>query len=1050
MTGDFLETSRPVLAWVLRTTFEASLIAALVLMAQYLLRGRVSARWRYNLWLLVVARLLLPVVPGTQYSPFNLVRLPDAQKPQMVRPAAPRLTPAAPLPATPVPGPAEHRRRNDLYLVSDTHAVAPRQASARPDPVAAEMTGEPSQPVALWTAPSGRSLPDRVRTPWPESPRRQPPARGAVSTTVTPEVLWHQRVNWLGVAGIAWIAGAAFVATRLAWVSLRLSSAVRGLRPVRDSELALLVAECAQRLRLRRLPELLEAPDHFGPALVGLLRPRVVLPGCVLHGSFHRDELRLILMHELAHMKRWDVAANWLLAVLGIFHWFNPFLHLAFRRMRVDRELACDELVLSAAHADAARAYGPTILKLLQTLSRGSQLPGMVGVLEGKQSIRRRIAMIARFDRHRRNDSPLLGIALSLLAGGVALTGAVRGQDAAPREVAVELADDNERSDKAREAQDAAREAADEARDAARETLESAREAADEALQAAQERINEIEQSVNERRKDAQERAAEGERTVAEAQEHIQQRQAETQHAIDEAHQALAEVQQQFEQREEEVRRAVEEAQRALCDHASAEKGEGDESAAEALAERERELKEAVEEREQELASAAEERDQALKEAQEHIERATAEQLSAVQEARSELERAVAEQQNALQEATKAVEEAAAEQGEALQQLANAQEAVAQVGAGLPPSAAQPGEVPVEPQLPEPAAPAAEAPAPVGAAPPAEPGATPLAGLAPAAPAPELPPPGAALGHPARATPSPTPAPRGRGGVAPAAPYGAGGGGYGGYGRQPGYPGRYPGGYGGGYPGGYSGAAAPAGGGMRRGGPQRGAAGGMGGMPGMAPGGMPAEARVEDPAARDADARSAQALRRTLQVNFEGAPLSDVLTFIADNTGVDVVGDWKSLEAAGVDKSAPVTLTLRQGAPAEQVLTWILRSAAGDAAGFAIDHGVVLVSTQDRIDRMVITRAYSLGALAGSGAQLENLVRDTVAPHSWRESGGSGAVRSFNDKLFVTATEPNHRQVERLLGLMNAHGAPAPDGPMPGEIPAGPARRPLGLPAPAR
>jgi len=77
MSGDFLETSRPLLAWVGRTTWEASLIAVLVLAAQWLLRGRVSARWRYNLWLLVVARLVLPTVPGSRASPFNFVQLPS-------------------------------------------------------------------------------------------------------------------------------------------------------------------------------------------------------------------------------------------------------------------------------------------------------------------------------------------------------------------------------------------------------------------------------------------------------------------------------------------------------------------------------------------------------------------------------------------------------------------------------------------------------------------------------------------------------------------------------------------------------------------------------------------------------------------------------------------------------------------------------------------------------------------------------------------------------------------------------------------------------------
>jgi hypothetical protein len=256
-----------------------------------------------------------------------------------------------------------------------------------------------------------------------------------------------------------------------------------------------------------------------------------------------------------------------------------------------------------------------------------------------------------------------------------------------------------------------------------------------------------------------------------------------------------------------------------------------------------------------------------------------------------------------------------------------------------------------------------------------------------------------------------------------------------------------PGGYGGrgGYApyGGY-GAAAPA---QPRGTPppQRGIVNGRPGMAmgGMAPGAMP-EGRVEDPAARDADARATQALGKTISVNFDGVALGEALEFIADQAGLDVVADWKSLEPAGIDRNAQVTLNLRRGAPAEQVLNWVLRSGGGDNAAFAIDHGVVLVSTPDRIDRMVITRAYPLGNLADAGPQVENLVRDTVAPQSWRENGGAGSVRFFSNKLIVTATEPNHRQVERLLGLMEAQGAgaappPAASGyvPAPRPSPAG-------------
>ena len=73
----------------------------------------------------------------------------------------------------------------------------------------------------------------------------------------------------------------------------------------------------------------------------------------------------MVLLHELAHLKRHDLAVNWLLGLLQSVHWFNPALWLVFRRVRADREVACDELVLAAArrrtpvvrahHSQAAR-----------------------------------------------------------------------------------------------------------------------------------------------------------------------------------------------------------------------------------------------------------------------------------------------------------------------------------------------------------------------------------------------------------------------------------------------------------------------------------------------------------------------------------------------------------------------------------------------------------------------------------------------------------------------------------------------------------------------
>jgi len=207
---------------------------------------------------------------------------------------------------------------------------------------------------------------------------------------------------------------------------------------------------------------------------------------------------------------------------------------------------------------------------------------------------------------------------------------------------------------------------------------------------------------------------------------------------------------------------------------------------------------------------------------------------------------------------------------------------------------------------------------------------------------------------------------------------------------------------------------------------------GMGMYPGMAaaaPGTAPAAgARVEDPSSRAADAQTTGKLQKGVPLELNGAGLADALAEIADKSGVDIVTDWKALESANVNRDASVTLRFRQAVPAEQVLAWVLRSAAGDELGFAIDHGVVVVSTRDQLDRMVLTRAYDVRSIHASPNDVEELVRESVSPGSWRQSGGAGSVRVFQGQLFVTATEPNHRQVERLLGLMKAQGIEGGDG----------------------
>ncbi|HWE92356.1 MAG TPA: M56 family metallopeptidase [Tepidisphaeraceae bacterium] len=443
------------LAWVARASWQASVVAALVLIVQAMLRGRVSARWRYGLWLLVVVRLILPTLPATRFSPFNWLRIEapseavaKATVPRPIRLATairrhdPIASPrtAQPVVDRPTHGEAEEvdmaispgNQGDALTATSDAPASYLRASDA---PAANVPLREvfAHVPVVL-PAPVHHAAPATGVEPSSITPRAKvPPVAKAASTPVIsrlPAVSLRQ-----AVAGI-WACGALILLMHVLWATGRLARIIRRLPEVRDSDLAELVHECASRLGLRQCPRVLEAPEGTGPALAGVLRPRLLLPAAALRG-LGRNELRLVVLHELVHLRRGDLALNWLLAMLQAFHWFNPAVWFAFARLRADRELACDERVLSSSppgrRGNDCRDYGRAILKLLEPSHPGS-VPGLaVGVLDGggwarKAQLRRRITMIARFDRPA-GRWPAMGVALSLLVGGVAFTGAVRGED---------------------------------------------------------------------------------------------------------------------------------------------------------------------------------------------------------------------------------------------------------------------------------------------------------------------------------------------------------------------------------------------------------------------------------------------------------------------------------------------------------------------------------------------------------------------------------------------------------------------------------------------
>jgi beta-lactamase regulating signal transducer with metallopeptidase domain/uncharacterized GH25 family protein len=362
------------LNWLLNHSAQAGVLVLLVLFVQWIFRRRLASRWRFALWWIVLARLLLPAGPQSAVSLFNYFRAPVA-----------------------------------IQGVPDHGALHPATANASQG----ESVRSPVQPVSPPVLAAAGTAVQNHETRDVENSSKDSPAGAKAQTPAHPLSVG---VLIVPIAIGAWLGGVVLLLGCIVSQILRFQWKLRRSAADAAQPLCELLRGCQQEFGVRREIKLLETDAVKSPALFGLVRLRLLLPRGFSE-KFSQTELRYIFLHELAHIKRGDLWLNWLITVLQIAHWFNPLIWFGFARLRSDRELACDELALLHAGEKTGTPYGETIIKLLEGLSRPAAIPGLVGILEDRKQMRRRIGMIANFKRPGRWSALAL-----LLMGAIAAT----------------------------------------------------------------------------------------------------------------------------------------------------------------------------------------------------------------------------------------------------------------------------------------------------------------------------------------------------------------------------------------------------------------------------------------------------------------------------------------------------------------------------------------------------------------------------------------------------------------------------------------------------
>jgi beta-lactamase regulating signal transducer with metallopeptidase domain len=145
---------------------------------------------------------------------------------------------------------------------------------------------------------------------------------------------------------LAWLAGAGIMLLRFLYGWFLLRRIAQTSRALNSPQFAALLETVKAGLSLRRAVRVIQSTGPAMPATWGTLRPVVLLP-CDAE-SWEPERLQLVLRHELAHVKRRDCLAQNLASLVCALYWFNPLVWLATRMMCLERERACDDLVLGA------------------------------------------------------------------------------------------------------------------------------------------------------------------------------------------------------------------------------------------------------------------------------------------------------------------------------------------------------------------------------------------------------------------------------------------------------------------------------------------------------------------------------------------------------------------------------------------------------------------------------------------------------------------------------------------------------------------------------
>ena len=404
----------------------AAVLILAILLLRFVLGKRIPPAWRHAIWGLVPLQLLLVVSIPSSISLLNLwgttgdgglgigVGVESSQVETVALPI----------------GAATVMERSN-----------PAETLVEADNAASESTLTEADLAVIAEALAQMNLPASDNAAVPTLPQPEPPVladlplvEATLVTLVETNVATNnvsRKAVWPVVALTVWDIGCLVMIVIFVRQIVRCRCWIARGKPVTSEPVLQLFEESCRQMKIKTWLVVAESSVVRGPFLIGAIRPKLLLP-CQMVESASQTQLHAVFLHELAHLKRWDIWTGWLMTLLLIVHWFNPLLWLAIRRMNADREEACDVMAMGTLDRMQQGDYAHSLLDIAQHFVGPTHAPGLVGISETGKFLARRIDMLKQMGTWKLRWK-ILAFGLVLLIAAVTLTDAQDKKEAKPK-----------------------------------------------------------------------------------------------------------------------------------------------------------------------------------------------------------------------------------------------------------------------------------------------------------------------------------------------------------------------------------------------------------------------------------------------------------------------------------------------------------------------------------------------------------------------------------------------------------------------------------------